>query len=426
MNLAVVIIVGTGFLLFGLVSKRLDNTPLTAPLVFSAFGLLLGTLGERSFDLQLERGFLHLLAELTLIFVLFSDAARINLRQLRQDHNLPARLLIIGMPLTIAAGLLVGRWLMDDLLLWEAALLAAILAPTDAALGQSVVTNLEVPVRIRQTLNVESGLNDGIALPLVLVFVSLASAMHGSADIGRWLTFGALQISLGPAVGALVGYAGARLVRWATDRNWMSIGFEGISALTIALLAYALAESVHGNGFIAAFTAGVLFGNSLSRPCQFLYEFAETEGQLLTYTVFFIFGALMLPPILPRIEWSWCVYAIMSLTVVRIVPVFLALMGTGVRGATYGFLGWFGPRGLASVLFVLLILVDSDVPHRYLIEGVVVLTVALSIVLHGLTAAPVSKWYGSRVAAMGVCEETQSVSEMPLRVRPMHPKQDYA
>jgi NhaP-type Na+/H+ or K+/H+ antiporter len=355
------------------------------------------------------------IAELTLILVLFSDAARINLTQLRRDHNLPLRMLLIGLPLTMAGGAWVALMLFPQLDFWEAVLLAALLAPTDAALGQSVVSAKAVPVRIRQAINVESGLNDGIALPAVLLFAALASAQQESAQAGEWLSFALFQVTLGPLVGALVGFAGARLLDSAAQRGWTDTAFQGIGILSLAIFAYAVAELAGGNGFIAAFVGGLVLGATVRHPCTFLFEFMEAEGQLLMLMTFLVFGAALLPEGLEHFTGTTFVYAVLSLTVIRMLPVAISLMGTGLRLPSVLFLGWFGPRGLASILFVLLILEKVELAHRTELLSITVITVALSALLHGLTAAPLAKLYGRHAARMGECQESMLVSELPLR-----------
>ncbi|MEL7449442.1 MAG: cation:proton antiporter [Pseudomonadota bacterium] len=408
-------IVGGLFFAYALISGRLDGTVITAPLVFAAFGLAAGAAGAGLLAVDVEHSAIHIIAEFTLILVLFSDAARIDLGRVRHDHHLPARMLVIGLPLAIGAGTVVAVAVFPAFSLWEAALLAALLAPTDAALGQAVVSAREVPIRIRQSINIESGLNDGIALPAVLLFAALASAAHGAGEEGHWLRFAVLQVTLGPLVGVAVGYAGARLLDPAVARGRATTAFQGIGILALAALAYVLAEIVGGNGFIATFVAGVAFGNTLEHPCEFLFEFMESEGQLLMLVTFLVFGAALLPEGLAHVELSFVVYAVLSLTVIRMVPIAISLLGSGIRWPTYLFLGWFGPRGLASILFVLLILEEADVMHQEEILSITVITVALSIVMHGVTAAPLSRAYGRLAERMGDCEESKPVSAMPLR-----------
>lgn len=314
--------------------------------------------------------------------------------------------------------------LFPTLSLWEAALLAALLAPTDAALGQSVVSAKVVPIRVRQAINVESGLNDGIALPAVLLFAALASAQHEATGVGEWLGFGLLQVTLGPLVGVAIGYVGTRLLDAGAERGWMNTSFQGIGILSLALLTYVAAELIGGNGFIAAFIAGMVFGNSIRHPCAFLFEFMETEGQLLMLITFLVFGAALLPEGLQHLNPTILLYAVLSLTVVRMAPIAISLLGTGVRLPTQLFLGWFGPRGLASILFVLLILEKSEVVHRNELLSITIVTVGLSALLHGLTAAPLANLYGRLAVRMGECEENQPVTELPLREGPTNPETD--
>lgn len=408
--------IATGIIFFALFAKRLENTVITPPLVFAAFGLVIGDTVLGWADLKFENSFIHGLAEITLILVLFSDAARIDLSLLRKDHNLPLRMLLIGMPLIILFGTIAARALPLGFTLWEAALLAAILAPTDAALGQSVVLSRFVPARIRQTLNVESGLNDGIALPFVLIFAFLAGSAEAAND-QNWLLFGAKQILLGPLAGIAVGFAGAQLLDISAKKGWTTGAYEGVAILGLAFLAYSAAELIGGNGFIAAFVSGLVFGNTARGRCGFIFEFAEAEGNFLVLLTFLIFGAAILPSAFGAFEWSMVVYAVLSLTVIRMIPIAIALVGSGLSAVSVAFLGWFGPRGLASILFALFVLEEVPMSAGEDIAVTTILTVALSIVLHGLTAAPLSQKYGDHVQGLGRSEEAEPVSEMPLRGR---------
>lgn len=409
-------IIAAGVVLFGVVSRRLEASPLTGPMIFAAFGLLIGGAVLGVADLDFGHGFVHGLAEVTLVLVLFSDAARIDLRVVRRDHDLPVRMLLIGMPLIIVCGTLVGLALPLGLGLWEAALLAAILAPTDAALGQSVVASPLVPARIRQALNIESGLNDGIALPLVLLFACFASLAHATEDGRNWVVFGAMQITLGPLVGAAVGWGAARLIDGAVKAGWMAESYQGPAILGVALLAFAGAELIGGNGFIAAFVAGMVFGNQVRERCGFLFEFAEAEGHLLTLLTFLIFGAAILPEAFGHAGPMVLLYAVLSLTAVRMIPIAVSLIGAGLRAPTVGFLAWFGPRGLASILFALFILEEAETPGAETVLVTVVATVALSILAHGLSAAPAAKWYGNLIGQRREARESEAVTEMPTRV----------
>jgi NhaP-type Na+/H+ or K+/H+ antiporter len=412
--LSLAIIVG-GLLLYSLISGRLQGTIVTAPLVFIIFGFAVGPGGFNLTDVDVDHSAIHVIAEFTLILVLFADAARIDLDRVRLDHNLPTRMLIIGLPLAIVAGTVVATQLFPAFSLWEAALLAALLAPTDAALGQSVMSSRAVPVRIRQAINVESGLNDGIALPAVLLLAALAGGGQGAAQAGEWVRFGLLQVIIGPLAGVAIGYVGARLLDKAIERGWTSTAFQGIGILSLAVLTYVVAELIGGNGFIAAFIGGMVFGHSIRNPCTFLFEFMESEGQLLVLITFLIFGAALLPEGIAHLTPTVFLYAVLSLTVIRMLPISMSLFGSGLGSPSHLFLGWFGPRGLASILFVLLILEESDAPHLDELLSVTVITVALSALLHGVSAAPLARRYGRLVERMGECEESRPAAELPLR-----------
>ena len=421
MSLLLVLI---GIALFALFSGPISRGSLTPPMVFVLLGLVLSPVGLGWIELTVDNKVVHVIAEITLILVLFTDAARINLKHLWADHDLPLRLLLVGMPLTIVAGALAAKLILPELIIIEALILAVILAPTDAALGQVVVSSPRVPERIRQSLNVESGLNDGIALPVLLFVASFAMGMHGGDEQGTdWVSFVAQQLILGPLTGVLVGWAGSRAINAAIDRGFLTHEFCNIYLLSLAFIAYLAADLVGGNGFIAAFSAGVATGNTLKKVNEEIYEFAESEGQLLNLIIFFVFGVALLPQVWGQVSWNIIGYALLSLTVVRVIPVFLSLAGKHMRWETSLFLGWFGPRGLASILFVLLVLEHAQIVQETLVFNTVIVTVAMSVVLHGLTALPGVSAYAT---ALQLCErrgddlssEQQAVAAMPLRLSP--------
>jgi NhaP-type Na+/H+ or K+/H+ antiporter len=400
---------------FGLVSRRLEGTILTAPLVFVAAGLILGPAGFGLVEFKLDDHNVLLVGEIALAIVLFTDASRINLSALRQNEGLPLRLLGIGMPLTIALGTLVAALLLTDLSFWEAAIVGAVLAPTDAALGQAVVSNPRVPVRVRQALNVEAGLNDGLSVPFLALFLILAmEEEHLSANL--WIRFALEQVGLGILVGVGVGLAGGSLVRWASRRAWMTESFQRLALLALALIAWAFADQIGGNGFIAAFVGGLVVGPTVERVGEQLIRFTETEGKLLNLSVFFIFGVLVLGAI-QHLSWEVALYALLSLTVIRMLPVALSLYGTHLRGISVLFAGWFGPRGLASIVLGLIVVEEAPLlPGRDEIELVVALTVLLSVLLHGLTSAPLSAVYARRVQGMATnTPEKQGTVELATR-----------
>jgi sodium/hydrogen antiporter len=396
---------------FGLVSRRLEGTVLTAPLVFVAAGVVLGPAGLGLVEFNLDEHTVLLLGEIALAIVLFTDAASTNLSSLRQNERLPLQLLGIGMPLTIALGTVVAALMLTDLTFWEAAIMGTVLAPTDAALGQAVVSNPRVPVRVRQALNVEAGLNDGLSVPFLALFLTLAVAQEELQPASYWIRFALEQIGFGVLVGVGVGLVGGWLVSRASRRGWMTDSFQRLALLALALIAWALADQIGGNGFIAAFVGGLAVGPTVEHVGERLIRFTEAEGQLLNLSVFFVFGVLVIGLIQPS-SWEVALYALLSLTVIRMFPVALSLLGTHLRGVSVLFMGWFGPRGLASIVLGLIVVAEAPMlAGREEIELVVALTVLFSVLLHGVTAAPLSAAYARRVEGMaaGVTEKREAV-----------------
>ncbi len=398
-----IVLVCVGIVAWALVSRRLGQTSVTLPMLFVGFGFALGDGGFDLLDARISNALLHGFAEITLVLVLFTDAARVHLRSLRHRAAIPARMLLIGMPLTVGLGALVAHWVSPDAPVMLAVLLAALLTPTDAALAQAVLSSDALPARVRQAINVESGLNDGLAVP-VIVLAAIVSAqvtqtsVHGAPD--NLYRFVALQLTLGPLIGVAVGYLLARLLDLAIARRCVTDSARGIAVLAGALICFALSEWLGGNGFIAAFVGGLTLGNTLKADRTFIFEFMESEGQILTLLTFIMFGAVLIPAGLEHAGWQTWVLAFSFLTFVRMLPIWASLAGTGLPTAEKLALGWFGPRGLASMLFVLLIEEQFNLPGFDRILACVVLTVLLSIVLHGASAAPIARWFGRRHAQL--------------------------
>jgi sodium/hydrogen antiporter len=399
---------------FGLVSRRLEGTILTAPLVFVAAGVILGPAGLGLVEFKLDDHTVLLLGEITLAIVLFTDAARTNLSTLRQNERLPLRLLGIGMPLTIALGTVVAALLLTDLSFWEAAIVGTVLAPTDAALGQAVVSNPRVPIRVRQALNVEAGLNDGLSVPFLALFLTLAVAEEELQPTSYWIRFALEQVGLGVLVGVGVGLAGGWLLSQASQREWMTDASQRLALLALALIAWTLADQIGGNGFIAAFVGGLVVGPTVERVGEQLMRFTEVEGQLLNLSVFFIFGVFVVGLIQP-LSWEVALYGLLSLTLIRMLPVAASLVGSRLGGVSVLFMGWFGPRGLASIVLGLIVVAEAPLlAGREQIEVVVALTVLLSVLLHGVTAAPLSALYARKVEEMAAdVPEKREAVEVP-------------
>lgn len=347
---------------YALVSERLAMSPVTAPMVFVAVGLIVGGSGVGVFDLGLDNEAVSVVVEATLVLVLFTDAVRIDLRALRSSWWLPGRLLGIGLPLTLLLGTIVALVLLPDLTIAEAALIAAVLAPTDAALGQAVVSDMRLPVRLRQGLNVESGLNDGIVLPVVAICLAWAGAEADAEGFGEWGAFVASQIGLGVLCGVVAGAGGAWLLRRRSVADRVEGIYRQLATISIAVAGFAAASAVDGNGFIAAFTAGLAFGHLAREQCAGAQDFTADQGELLSVVTFTIFGAALAGPALDELTWAVAGYVVLSLTVIRMAPVLLSLWRSRLLLETRVFAAWFGPRGLASILFALLVFEESKAP----------------------------------------------------------------
>lgn len=381
---------------FGLVSKWFERTIITAPMVFVTAGMILSQFVPGEVTSQIEAPWVKLVAELTLILVLFVDSSTLDLKELSRQRQLPVRLLLIGLPITMVLGIITAIPMFPSQDIWLIVLMALILSPTDAALGLAVVTSEKVPLKIRQTINVESGLNDGIALPPILVCLAvLSGSSQSEAGIDYWGLFTLKQFVYGPIIGGLVGWAGGWLVDKASGKGWMNETYQRLASLSIAVLAYAAAESVHGNGFIAAFFSGMLLGTKTRIFRERIHGFGESLGQALVLLVFLITGLLMVPLSVPYWDWTSLAYAMLSLTVIRMVPVALCLLGTGLDWKSVSFIGWFGPRGIASVLYLLMAIIEIKAVGHERLFSVITLTVILSIFLHGMTAVPLSRIFKS-------------------------------
>ncbi len=384
---------------YSLLTRAIAGTIITLPILFMGIGYAFSVPVEMLAEPEALASGKRLLAEVTLVLVLFADASHVRFNSLRANFQIPARMLVIGLPLTLAMGTLAVFLLNPANGVAMALLTAAVLTPTDAALGQTVVSSEDVPERLRQAINVESGLNDGLVLPFVLFGAMLVSAgMAQEPDTSGLLVSTVLQVILGPLAGIAIGWVMAKAMDAAQNRALMSEAAGGVAFVAVAFLAFTGAEIIGGNGFIAAFMAGMVFGNTYRHPIHFIGEFMEGVGQLLTMGAFLAFGALLLPAGLEHVTWRAVVLALLFLTVVRMLPIFLSLLGTNLRTRDKLFLGWFGPRGLASILFTLIILDEFEFPNEQELLACMSMTVFLSIILHGVSAAYLAKRIGRGAA----------------------------
>jgi NhaP-type Na+/H+ or K+/H+ antiporter len=376
-----------------MVAKRLSTTIITAPIVFISTGFVFAYVGFFT-DIEIEET-IHLVAEVALIVLLFLDASQINLKRLKYRNSWPLRMLLIGLPLCVIIGTCVGLLFFPDWPWIFVALVAAVLAPTDAALGEAVIQNKSVPANTRQTLTVESGLNDGLALPFILFFASLfiASTTEETSTL-QWLLFGGSQVFIGVLVGIGLGWSSGKLFLFTESKGLTSNVYEGIGVLALTGISYLSATIMGGNGFIAAFVAGLVFGNQVKGHCRFIYQFTETEGQLLVWSAFAAIGLGLLPEALHHSSWNVALYILVSLFFVRPLAIYLSLLGTKMPLVSKLFLGWFGPRGLATALFALIVSKDLMPEYSHSLLVVSINAVWISALLHGMSAAPLGRWYG--------------------------------
>jgi NhaP-type Na+/H+ or K+/H+ antiporter len=411
MTIAVILIV------YGAVARPLDRRGITSAMVFTAAGLLLGTSGAGLVDFEIETTAAERFCELTLVLLLFSDSTRIDLVRLRRNLAWPGRLLLIGLPLTMLLGIVAGVVLFPGITVASAFVLSTMLCSTDAALGQRVVEDEAVPVRVRQALDVESGLNDGLAVPFFLVAVDLALA-----ELSTGLTMAVVgnmveQIGYGLVAGISAGALAGILVRIGDDRGWLVGQWRQVLTLAAALLAFLIALQLGGSGFIAAFTGGMAFGHLSRRHGLGVTGLNEEVGAVLAAVTWVAFGAVAVGLVWPNITWQVVLYAVLSLTVIRMLPVAAALLGTGARLPTIAFIGWFGPRGLASIVFAL-IAVESGIPDAQPVLATVVLTILLSVFLHGLSSVPLVAAYSRWYAATSAVDPSASESRPTVMSRP--------
>jgi NhaP-type Na+/H+ or K+/H+ antiporter len=420
-------ILAVALVAFAVVSKWLSRSAVTGTMLFTALGLVVG---HEAFDfvgvewLLGRSDLVTVVLTGTLVIVLFTDASAINSSNWRDDI-IPARLLGVGLPVSIVLGWIAAAVLFDQLDVWEAAVLATMLAPTDAALGKAVVSNERVPQRVRQALNIESGLNDGISLPIFLVFLETALITEKSLAISDIVVELAKQVGIALAIGVAVGWIGARVIAWGRSSGaglgyWLEVGLVGLAAS-----AYAIATPLGGSGFIAAWLAGLVFGKRfVSSSDDTLPEFAEAFGDLLTMASFFVFG-IFLGPVLADLSWQIVLYAVLSLAVVRMIAVAISLVGANMRLQSVLYMGWFGPRGLATIILTIEIIDESGLDGGSTIADAALFTVGLSVLLHGLTA-----WWGSNSYADFVdshprrgelAEDTQQAVTVRVPFRSRHP-----
>ena len=384
-------ILGSFVLFYSLVCGKLEKTPVSGALVFLLFGMIAGPMGFNLLKVAVHNDALSLLAEMTLALLLFTDAANADLKILKQSYKIPQRLLLVGLPLTILLGVAGGLLLFSSLTILEVAILATILAPTDAALGKPVVTNENVPGKIREGLNVESGLNDGFCVPILLILLALESGMESDLSTPAMAVSHVIKgLGIGMGVGFLLTAMAYWLIKICATRGWITVTWRQLPVVALALICFSVAQLLGGSGFIACFCGGLLFDRIEKIYKQRLLIAAEGTGDTLALITWVLFGALVVGRTYYAFNWQIILYAVLSLTIIRILPVFLCLAGLNLKTNEKLFMGWFGPRGLASIVFAVIVF-NADLAHSHTISLTVVCTVIFSILAHGLSANPLVK-----------------------------------
>ena len=384
-------------LIYSLIAKRIDKTPVSGPLLAIIFGLVMGPLLLNLIVIKVEIEGYKVIAELALALVLFTDASNTNIRELIKHASVPTRLLLIGLPLTILLGMVGGGIVFRGFSWIELGILATLLAPTDAALGKPVVTNPSVPSKLRESLNVESGLNDGICVPVLFLFIAFFAAQTGEGiKFSYGLALFAKQIGIGLAVGLGVTFVGDRLVDYSQKRGLISKTWETVVIVALAFSCFTLAQIAGGSGFIACFTGGLLYSVMNRTYKHDILEEAEGIGDTLSLLTWVIFSTVIIARQISHFTWDVLIYSLLSLTVIRIIPVLISLIRTGFSGKEKLFIGWFGPRGLASIVFAIIVF-EIELPHKETIILTAVCTILLSIILHGFTANPFIKMLNKKL-----------------------------
>lgn len=388
---------------YALVARRLQSWNITAPMVFVAAGILLGSgwLGDRDMGIikPTDHWFMGI-AEFSLAMLIFTDASKLSLREVEGDHRPVAKMLLFAFPLTLAAGLGVVLLLFPEYG-WQAALLTAlILCPTDTTLAGSAITDPAVPARVRRILGVEGGLYDGGSSPMLALLIVMVAVDAGEISAAGWVATAAWEIFGAVLVAVAVGGGGGLILRLARSKALTTHTSQQVAIALLAVLSYTVAIGIDANGYVAVFLGGLMFGASSRDLLHEDLDFAETAGTLISFVVWLVFGAAMVIPAVTESGPGTWALAVLALTVLRMGPVAIALSHSGFRAPTVAYLGWFGPRGLATVIFAILALQDigTDPVTDHLLR-VATITALLSIFAHGLTARPLSHAY-SRWAAL--------------------------
>jgi NhaP-type Na+/H+ or K+/H+ antiporter len=374
---------------YALVSKQVNRSYVAPALIFMLLGMALGPFGLHLLEAGPGTEGYTILAQLALTVILFNQAANLNFNQIRVHGPVALRLLIIGIPLTVVLGALTAVVLLPVLPWWEAVCLAAAVAPTEVALIEALLEDPRIPERVRHALSVESGFYDGFALAILLTALALASQQADHSDVNWvWQIFSTEFMSL--IVGAVVGVVGGVVVAWSRRRDWMSDIWGQLAALALAFVCFAVGERMEASGFVAAFTGGLAFSFVTKRRAvsPLSSQVCDATAQLLELLVFAMFGAFAVIDGWRRADWRVVLFAVLALFAVRIIAVLISLVRIDLPVSSKLFIGWFGPRGIGTVVLGLLVVDRGEIQQADLIGTAVVVTVTLSLALHSLTAGP--------------------------------------
>jgi NhaP-type Na+/H+ or K+/H+ antiporter len=409
-----VLIFGTLLFLFGLFSRKIAGTVVTAQMIFLAAGMLLGPIGLNLISLSPKSGLVLGIIKVALVLTFFSDASLIGLHSLFLKERLSGRLLFLGLPLTICLGAALAASLFADITLIEAVLIGVILAPTDASLAQKVVEERKVPTLVRKGLIIESGLNDGAVMPLFIFVIALEAVDELNKPLGTFLTIALEQIGFGILVGIVIGLVGGWLFSRAFLSGSMSEIYYRTGFVTLALISWIVAEEMGGSGFVAAFVAGLAIRTTCRKVTDEEVILPKAEGNTLSLAVLFTMGVMSVE-YLHLVDLKIFAYAVLSLTVVRMLPVVISLIGSHLDIRTGLFIGWFGPRGLASIVLMLIAIEKLEgIKVSGTIGMAVITTVIISVFVHGITSGPASNWYARIVATLPPdAPEKENVKEFP-------------
>ena len=386
---------------YAVVSERVNRSFIAPALIFLLLGMGLGPFGLGILEAGAGTEGYTVLAQLALTVILFNQAAKLRLNRIRVHGPVTLRLLIVGIPLTVLLGALTATLLLPVLPWWEAVCVAAIVAPTEVALIEALLEDRRIPERVRHALSVESGFYDGFALAILLTALALASEHTDRSDVNwAWFMFSTEFGSL--LAGGAVGLIGGLVVAWSRRHEWMSDTWAQLATLALAFICFQLGEWIEASGFVAAFTGGLAFSFITRRRTDedIPTQVSDAAAQLLELMVFAMFGAFAVIDGWLRADWRVVLFAVLALFAVRIVAVLISLLRTDLPTSDRWFIGWFGPRGIGTVVLGLLVVNRGDIENTELFSTIVVVTVTLSLLLHSLTVAPgIRRLASARVAA---------------------------